>query len=91
MVRMGSAYVAVIAAQRGLEPCVVPSTLWCRWNGLLPRVDGEGHGESRRCSKRVASHGSQAREPRRDEKVKIINGICLCFQVWKVNALKTKQ
>ena len=41
-----SVCVAVIAAQRGPERYVVPSTLLCRGNTHLPRVDGEDHGES---------------------------------------------
>ena len=41
-----SVCVAVIAAQRGPERSVVPSTLLCRGNTPLPRVDGEDHGES---------------------------------------------
>ena len=43
---LGSACVAFIAAQRGMERCVVPSTLWCRWNTPLPLVDGARHGDS---------------------------------------------
>ena len=40
-----SVCVAVTAAQRGSERHAVPSTLLCRWNTPLPRVDGEDHGE----------------------------------------------
>ena len=36
-----SVCVAVIAAQRGSERHVVPSTLLCRWNTPLLLVDGE--------------------------------------------------
>ena len=43
---LGSVCVAVIAEQRGLERCVVPSKLWCKWNTPLKRDDGKGHGES---------------------------------------------
>ena len=41
-----SVCVTVVAAQRGSERYVVPSTLLCRWNTHLLFVDGEDHGES---------------------------------------------
>ena len=43
---LGSVCVAVIAAQRGLERCVEPLKLWCRWNAPLPRDDGGDHGDT---------------------------------------------